>query len=104
MTKQEKFLWIVQTVILSNGINLANDSDTNTLYRHEFSATGVFGTCCDALRASELIPENITAEEAADDFISYMLSNLREMEEKAHGGERMECPRWFLRRAENKFR
>ncbi len=78
MTKQQQFLFIVQTVILTNSVNLAAQSGSE--YRHVFSATGVLRLAGDALYASERIPDDMSALEAATEFCRYMLDNLREAE------------------------
>jgi hypothetical protein len=88
MTKQEKFLWIVQTCLLSNAINLSA-SDKGDEFRHEISATGQYGNAQDAIFASERIPEGLSAEDAAYEFVFFICSNLR--------GETAQCPAWFTR-------
>ena len=90
MTKQEEFLWIVQTVILANGINLTAIIDEKELAetRHKFSATGVRGRMADAVLASKRIPDDMTAIEAADEFCSFMI----ETDEK---DKQRTVPAWF---------
>ncbi len=88
MTKQEKFLWIVQTCLLSNAVNLATSKHADE-YRHEVGATGQYGNAQEAIRASEIIPFDMSAEDAAHSFIFYICSNLREQ------GDR--CPAWMTR-------
>jgi hypothetical protein len=90
MTKQEQFLFIVQTVILANGINLASSPDRAEKYRHEFSATGVLGTLDDAIYASDRIPDNLSAHEAAHEFCNFVFTNLREAND-------LDVPHWFAR-------
>ncbi|WPU24500.1 hypothetical protein RI049_07040 [Cedecea neteri] len=87
MTKQELFLWGVQTVILSNNSNVIRN-DNEGQKSHIYSATGVYGTVQDAIYASGRIPESMSAEEAVHDFCFYMLENLR---------EEKKCPNWFAR-------
>lgn len=94
MTKQEEFLFIVQTTVLANSANLASDPDTRNKYRHVLSASGVFSTMKDAIYASHRIPDEMSADEAADDFITYMLLNLRDLEE-ADTKEQLKVPHWF---------
>ncbi len=96
MTKQEEFLYIVQTVILTNSINVATDPETNGKFRHVFSATGVSGLMLDVMWAKDRIPEHMTAHEAAMDFTGFMLDNLKEHEETVTG-EKMVVPHWFAR-------
>ena len=95
MTKQEQFLWIVQTTILANGINLSSQAAVAAKYRAEYSGTGVLITADDAIYASERIPENKTAYQAANEFCSYILHNLRDAEEKANNDVKL--PSWFAR-------
>lgn len=97
MTKQEQFLWIVQTTVLANNIRLAtepaaivpkDDSDRSERLA-EFSATATFGRCTDAIDASKRIPEHMSAEVAAHDWLFWMLENLRDADAK--------LPPWFAR-------
>lgn len=88
MTKQEQFLILVQTVLLANGINRSLDEDA-LARRHEFSALGILGLMGDALYASDRIPSQMSATEAAEEFCGYMLQGLRE--------EGAQCPIWFQR-------
>ena len=97
MTKQEQFLWIVQTAILTNGINLtATTPETAEKYRHVYSATGVLGTLDDAIYASERIPQDMSAGQAGHEFCHFMLQNLRDLEEEAEGAS-LQVPSWFAR-------
>lgn len=96
MEKPEQFLWMVQTLLLSNAINLASDPDRADRYRHEISATGMFGNCEEALRASSIIPPSMTASDAAHDFVFYIASNLREADDAA-GETAKRVPAWFGR-------
>ena len=96
MTKAERFLWIVQTTTLANVINLASDPELAGKYRVEKSAAGALILADEAVRASELIPEDMTAFEAANQFCYFMLQNLRDAEEKA-AKEKMLVPEWFAR-------
>jgi len=96
MSKQEEFLWIVQTVVLANNMRLATEEDNRDEKLHVFSATGTFIICDEAIRASKRIPETMSAKTAANQFCTFMLENLRKIEEKANG-KRLECPHWFMR-------
>jgi hypothetical protein len=89
MTKQEQFLWAVQTVILANAVNVASQPEFATKYRHVISATGVLGDVDESLYASERIPETLTAYQAAFEFCTFKLNNLRD--------ERTQVPSWFSR-------
>lgn len=93
MTKQEQFLWIVQTTILANGISISTEPERIEKWRHEFSAVGAKNILADAVYASERIPETMTAAKAADDFCLYMIKSLYEGNEE----ERPELPGWFDR-------
>jgi hypothetical protein len=95
MTKQQQFLFIVQTAILANAVNLASSPKTNKTYRHVFSATGVLGTLDDVIHASKHIPKRLTAHAAAHEFCHYMFENLRETNEA--NGSTIDCPSWFAR-------
>lgn len=82
-TKQEHFLWIVQTAILAEK------------HQDNYSPAVAKNLMVDAVRASELIPEDKTAAEAADDFCLWMLHSLRNIQ--IEGGEEPTCPAWFAR-------
>lgn len=71
MTKQEAFLWGVQTIVLSNNANMIRH-DVEGKKNHIYSATGVFGVVQDAIYASERIPEHLSADEAIHDFCFFM--------------------------------
>ena len=101
MTKQEQFLWAVQTAILANCVNVASYDQTEAghaeRYRHVISPTGILGMMHDVLWASERIPQDMTAAEAAVDFCGFMLGNLRDNEQAARDGRRPTVPYWFAR-------
>lgn len=90
MSKQEQFLWIVQTTILANSVNVLSQPEQASKFRHVASATGVIYTMSEAVYASEKIPEKMSVEEAADVFCRYMLENLRDIKDAR-------CPDWFAR-------
>lgn len=87
MTKQEQFLWAVQTLLIMNAINFSLDNQEARQRRHIISATGVSNDVRVALAASERIPETMGAVEAAEEFAFYMIENLREPGAKV--------PYWF---------
>lgn len=97
MTKQEQFLWLVQTTILANNIRLATDpaaigpkdNSDRSVRLAGFSAMATFGRCTDAIDASKRIPDHMSAEDAAHDWIFWMLENLRDADAK--------LPSWFAR-------
>ena len=88
MTKEQEFLQFVQTIIITNGINLSLNEDAKKL-RHNFSATGVTGMLFDAVEDSVKIPTDMTSIEAAKQFCFFKLNNLRE--------ENANIPKWFAR-------
>jgi hypothetical protein len=96
MTKQEQFLWIVQTMVLANAINVSTRKPISDEDRTLVSATGAFISMDEAIRASGLIPQDMNAAEAANEFCSFMFKNLRDAEEKA-AGHTLQCPHWFAR-------
>lgn len=86
--KKFQFITTVQTAIISNAINICDD-DRAKMQRHTYSASGALICMDDAFYAAERIPDDMTAADAALDFIEYILPNLREPGDK--------CPRWFQR-------
>lgn len=95
MDKQAKFLWIVQTALLVNVANLTVDREPGT-ERSDVSMTGNWGAIIEAVRASERIPANLSAEDAAHEYCYFMFSNQREAIEKT-SERRVSCPGWFAR-------
>ena len=88
MTKEQEFLQFVQTIIITNGINLSLNEDAKE-NRHIFSASGVVGILFSAVDASKRIPQNMSSIEAAEAFCSYMLDNLKE--------DDATVPNWFAK-------
>jgi len=86
MTKEQEFLQFVQTIIITNGINLSLNEDAKEL-RHNFSATGVTIMLFGAVEASVKIPNDMTSIEAAKQFCFFYLDNLK--------GENPTIPRWY---------
>lgn len=78
MTKQEQFLWAVQTLLLTNSVNVTTQPGFNEAKRHIVSTTGVSNSVRAALAASEKIPADLSASDAAMEFCRWMLENLRE--------------------------
>ncbi|MDX6498099.1 MAG: hypothetical protein QOG23_1359 [Blastocatellia bacterium] len=70
--KKFEFITTVQTALISNGINRSLDDDA-IKNRHEFSATGVLYMVSEAFRAAEMIPETLTARQAAWEFSHWMI-------------------------------
>jgi hypothetical protein len=87
-------LWIVQTVVLANAVQLTSQPIRAKVYRDEISASGVFLAMDEAVRASQMIPDGMTASEAANQFCTYVLRNLREPEERAKG-IKASVPSWL---------
>lgn len=96
MTKEDQFLWIVQTTMLGNAVNLATIPETEKQFRDVISATGTLIVASEAVDVSQRIPDGMTSSEAAQEFCTFMLPNLREQEEKSQGDE-MTVPAWFAR-------
>ncbi|GAA4169173.1 hypothetical protein [Shinella granuli] len=95
MTKEEQFLWIVQTAILANGINLASDPDRRVAYKDTYSSTGVRIVMREAVRAATLIPKDMDVGDAADDFCLWMFRNHQEALLAEDHTTRV--PYWFAR-------
>lgn len=86
--KKFQFITEVQTALIANAINLSIEDDAKER-RHIFSATGVLIAMDDAFYAAERIPEDMSAHEAACDFISFICENLKEVN--------AQLPHWFAR-------
>jgi hypothetical protein len=86
--KKFQFITEVQTALINNAVNLSLEADAKDR-RHIFSATGTLGTLDDAFYAAERIPSDMTAHEAACQFIGFACENLRERGESV--------PYWFQR-------
>lgn len=82
--KKDRFLLIVQTMLLADCINRATDEDA-LQHREKFSMTHAGIVMDDALYASERIPEEYTAYKAANEFCSFALL------------EEIPCPNWCVR-------
>lgn len=93
MTKQEQFLWMVQTAILANAIKLSMDDQTALIYRDTYSSSGVRIVMSEAIRASSLIPDDMDAADAADDFCIWMFRNHQDELKKADPSATV--PYWF---------
>ena len=78
MKRDEKFLWMVQTAILANAVNLAPDNEQKSDYRQAYSSTGVRIVMREAIRASSLIPADMDVADAADEFCIWMFANHRD--------------------------
>ena len=70
--KKFQFITTVQTALINNAINLSLEDDAKEK-RHWFSAIGTLGLMADAFRAAEKLPETLSAAEAADQWIPFIL-------------------------------
>lgn len=84
--KQFQFLTMVQTVVTNNAINLSLDRDKAIKRRHIFSASGTITLMYQANAAADKLPAELSASDAAHQFLSYFLESLRE--------PGTECPHW----------
>ena len=80
--KKFQFITEVQTALIANAINVSLEPDA-LKRRHIFSATGTLINMDEAYRAAELIPDKLSAHEAACQFVGYMFENLRQQERSA---------------------
>ena len=85
MTKQEQFLWAVQTMVLANSVNVTTQPGFNETKRHIVSVTGLSNTVRAAPAASEKLPADLSATAAAMEFCGWMLKNLRGNNDKMPG-------------------
>jgi hypothetical protein len=95
VTKQDEFLWIVQTAILANAVNLGCDPESREKYRDVYSSLGVRIVMREAVRAGAMIPIDMDAGDAADDFCNWMFRNHQESILKDNPSKR--TPHWFAR-------
>lgn len=83
--KKFQFIITAQTAIINNATNLALEEDAKET-RHIFSATGTLIIMDQLFQAAENIPDELSAFEAANEFVGYFCDNLRE--------EGSKLPRW----------
>lgn len=74
MTKQDQFLYIIQTMAIAHGINMSLEDNAKE-FRHEFSPSGVFILLDDAIYASERIPDELDAPRAANEFWAHRMDS-----------------------------
>lgn len=86
--KKFQFITEVQTALVTNAVNLSLEADAKER-RHIFSATGTLINMDDAFYAADRIPVNLTAHQAACEFVEFACENLREQGAKV--------PNWFQR-------
>jgi hypothetical protein len=90
--KKYQFITMVQTALIHNTINMSLEDDIKDRWnRHNVSASISLIRMDDAFYAAELIPEDKTATEAANEFVDFVCENLWE------NGEKPEVPYWFAR-------
>ncbi|NAZ35511.1 hypothetical protein [Rubellimicrobium sp. CFH 75288] len=93
-SKRSDFLWIVQSTYLANGINMAAQDAYRDQRRHEYSGLGVKNEMCDAIKASYLIPADLDAVTAADEYLTWKLFAQRDLEVPNPEEGRGQQPRW----------
>jgi hypothetical protein len=71
--KKFEFITTVQTGLINNAINRSLDEDA-IKHRAEFSPVTVLYHMSEAFRAAAMIPESITARDAAWDFTMWLIS------------------------------
>ncbi|MCK4862530.1 MAG: hypothetical protein KAS85_11510 [Rhodobacteraceae bacterium] len=79
VSKQEQFLWGVQTLMLLNAQNLALENETAIKDRHLISATGNFTNIHLALVASKRIPPNKDVTDAIHEFYYSFIPEYKDM-------------------------
>lgn len=79
---------MVQTAFLANAINVSLEDDAKAR-RDELSATDALYFMEEAIQASERIPLEMSAADAAQDFAGWML--------KSHRDAGDAVPMWFAR-------
>jgi hypothetical protein len=94
MEKAEQFLWAVQTIVVANAVHLAVNSARSEAPPKTLAPTELGFVLEEALRASQRLPNDKTASDAAVEFCVFMLENLR-TDEAATTGKRMIAPAWF---------
>lgn len=90
--KKFQFITTVQTALINNAINLSLEADAKEK-RHWFSAIGTLGLMADAFRAAEKIPMTLSADDAADQWVPFIL--------RIEGAEPHD---WFMIKAEGRGR
>lgn len=84
--KKFEFITTVQTGLINNGINRSLDEDA-IKHRAKFSPAAVLYQMSEAFRAADMIPESVTARDAAWEFTMWLI----------HGEDDpgAEMPNWF---------
>ena len=70
--KKFEFITTVQTGLINNGINRSLDEDAIE-HRAEFSPATVLYQMSEAFRAADMIPESVTARDAAWEFTMWLI-------------------------------
>lgn len=86
--KKFQFITEVQTALINNATNMALDEDA-ILKRATFSATGTLSKMDEAFSAAERIPSNMSAHDAACDFINLFLEGMH--------NRKKPIPNWLAR-------
>jgi hypothetical protein len=84
--KKFEFITTVQTGLINNGINRSLDEDA-IKHRAKFSPATVLYQMSEAFRAADMIPESVTARDAAWAFTMWLIRD-----EDDPGAE---MPDWF---------
>lgn len=75
MTKAEQFLWCVQTALLNNQLMLSRQVETNRI-KEFLDIKHVHLVTTRAIWAAQIIPESVSASEAAEQFCEIAFDNL----------------------------
>lgn len=94
MTKQQQFLYIVQSYIIIRRVEMLRDGDKFAQSQIETFASTMMGVLFDATHASERIPDDLNALEAASDFCEYFLDNA---DYNTKSGSNKKLPSWCAR-------
>jgi len=86
--KRFQFITEVQTALITNAINMSLGDNAKDM-RYIFSATGTLIKMDDAFYAADRIPKDLSAHEAACEFVEFICENLR--------GKDAMVPDWFAR-------
>lgn len=70
--KKFEFITTVQTGLINNGINRSLDEDAIE-HRAKFSPATVLYQMSEAFRAADMIPESVTARDAAWEFTMWLI-------------------------------
>lgn len=88
MTKEQEFLWGVQLLLMFDSFNLNLDHEALKADRTKISMSGRIESMVIPIRASRVIPENVSAEKAAFQIAQLLRAMNR-------GDEEVRWPSWF---------